>query len=46
MLVWSTVEGDVVTAARSVPWPTEGLSFGGDYSPEQWPREVWDETSG
>ncbi len=32
-----------MTAARSVPWPTEGLSFGGDYSPEQWPREVWDE---
>lgn len=43
MLVVSTVEGDVVTAARSVPWPTEGLSFGGDFSPEQWPREVWDE---
>jgi len=21
-------------------WPTSGLSFGGDYSPEQWPREV------
>ena len=24
-------------------WPTEGISFGGDYNPEQWPREVWDE---
>ncbi|MFF1573476.1 beta-galactosidase [Leifsonia sp. NPDC058292] len=22
-------------------WPTEGLSFGGDYNPEQWPRETW-----
>ncbi|MFP3464001.1 beta-galactosidase [Leifsonia sp. SIMBA_070] len=21
-------------------WPTEGLSFGGDYNPEQWSREV------
>ncbi|WP_336697167.1 beta-galactosidase [Curtobacterium sp. USHLN213] len=32
-----------MTPARSVPWPTEDLSFGGDYSPEQWPRSVWDE---
>jgi beta-galactosidase len=32
-----------VTDAPTVPWPTRGLSFGGDYSPEQWPREVWDE---
>ncbi len=24
-------------------WPTEGLSFGGDYNPEQWPREIWRE---
>jgi beta-galactosidase len=22
-------------------WPT--IAFGGDYNPEQWPREVWDE---
>ena len=21
-------------------WPTDGLSFGGDYSPEQWPDEI------
>ncbi len=21
----------------------EGLAYGGDYNPEQWPREVWDE---
>ncbi|HEY0259762.1 MAG TPA: beta-galactosidase [Lacisediminihabitans sp.] len=25
------------------PWPTPGLSFGGDYNPEQWPSEVWRE---
>ncbi len=25
-------------------WPTGGaISFGGDYNPEQWPREVWQE---
>lgn len=24
-------------------WPTEGISYGGDYNPEQWPRDVWDE---
>ncbi|PZE56143.1 beta-galactosidase [Curtobacterium sp. MCLR17_044] len=30
-----------MTAAPTVPWPTDGLSFGGDYSPEQWPRETW-----
>nr|MDT0660945.1 beta-galactosidase [Micromonospora sp. DSM 115978] len=24
-------------------WPTEGLSFGGDYNPEQWPPRVWAE---
>ncbi|ACQ79575.1 Beta-galactosidase [Beutenbergia cavernae DSM 12333] len=23
--------------------PTHGLAFGGDYNPEQWPREVWQE---
>ncbi|MCK9795836.1 beta-galactosidase [Isoptericola sp. 4D.3] len=30
-------------ATASVPWPTVGLSYGGDYNPEQWPREVWDD---
>ncbi|TWD84711.1 beta-galactosidase [Kribbella amoyensis] len=27
------------------PWPLEltGLAYGGDYNPEQWPREVWPE---
>jgi beta-galactosidase len=24
-------------------WPTDGLSFGGDYNPEQWEPEVWRE---
>ncbi len=25
-------------------WPTnDAICFGGDYNPEQWPREVWDE---
>ena len=32
-----------MTARTTPPWPTPGLSFGGDYSPEQWPREVWHE---
>ena len=27
----------------SARWPTEGLAFGGDYNPEQWPEEVWHE---
>ncbi|WP_062386314.1 beta-galactosidase [Demequina iriomotensis] len=31
-----------MTAAAS--WPrVEGLAYGGDYNPEQWPRETWDE---
>ena len=24
-------------------WPTDRIAFGGDYNPEQWPREVWPE---
>ncbi|MCE6996161.1 beta-galactosidase [Saccharothrix sp. S26] len=24
-------------------WPTSGFGFGGDYNPEQWAPEVWDE---
>ncbi len=24
-------------------WPTTGIAYGGDYNPEQWPREVWDQ---
>jgi beta-galactosidase len=26
-----------------VAWPTDGLSFGGDYNPEQWHPDVWRE---
>ncbi|GMA33134.1 beta-galactosidase [Litorihabitans aurantiacus] len=27
-----------------VSWPVAGsIAYGGDYNPEQWPREVWDE---
>lgn len=26
-----------------ITWPTQSLSYGGDYNPDQWPREVWDE---
>ncbi len=25
------------------PWPSQRIAFGGDYNPEQWPREVWPE---
>ncbi|MEU5157362.1 beta-galactosidase [Glycomyces sp. NPDC021274] len=44
--------GDPRDAVRvNVPAPTlrpavrftDGLAFGGDYNPEQWPREAWDE---
>ena len=24
-------------------WRPERLWFGGDYNPEQWPRDIWDE---
>ncbi len=24
-------------------WPAPGICYGGDYNPEQWPRDVWDE---
>jgi beta-galactosidase len=32
-------------ATRRIPtaWPTDGLSYGGDYNPEQWAPEVWRE---
>ncbi|MEP6651026.1 MAG: beta-galactosidase [Lapillicoccus sp.] len=23
------------------PWPEDRVAFGGDYNPEQWPRETW-----
>ena len=25
------------------PWPSDVVAFGGDYNPEQWSREVWDD---
>lgn len=25
------------------PWPSDRVAFGGDYNPEQWPRETWDD---
>lgn len=24
-------------------WPVSGIAYGGDYNPEQWPRETWDD---
>ncbi len=36
----------VTTAHHRQPragWPTEGLSYGGDYNPEQWSEDVWRE---
>ena len=36
----------MTTTAPFTPlgWPKiKGLAFGGDYNPEQWPREVWQE---
>ncbi len=24
-------------------WPVPGIAYGGDYNPEQWPRETWDD---
>jgi beta-galactosidase len=35
-------EGSTPNAPRK-PWPTTGLSYGGDYNPEQWSRDVWQE---
>jgi beta-galactosidase len=34
----------VLPPATSTPWPRwqrAGLTYGGDYNPEQWPEEVW-----
>jgi len=28
---------------KQVPFAADRIHFGGDYNPEQWPREVWDE---
>src|ERR1035441_7572210 len=34
-MTWSHVDNN--------KWPTDGLSFGADYNPEQWDRSVWRE---
>ena len=31
------------TVHRWLTWPHDGLAFGADYNPEQWPRAVWDD---
>lgn len=37
-----TTQRSVMTSA--VDWPAiSGIAFGGDYNPEQWPREMWRE---
>lgn len=30
-------------AGTRFDWPSDGIAFGGDYNPEQWPEEVWRE---
>lgn len=30
-------------APTPFPWIADGLALGGDYSPEQWPEEVWEQ---
>ncbi|MDR2373355.1 MAG: beta-galactosidase [Bifidobacteriaceae bacterium] len=43
----SRIRGSFLSGARDLPaarrfdWPADGLVFGADYNPEQWPREVW-----
>lgn len=41
----ATVTGATVTGATGRPrWPARpGLLYGGDYNPEQWPEDVWQE---
>lgn len=33
-------DGDISPATS---WPADRILLGGDYNPEQWPREVWDD---
>ncbi|MFC0682667.1 beta-galactosidase [Lysobacter korlensis] len=34
----------MTNTASTNPWPAvAGIAYGGDYNPEQWPREVWHE---
>ena len=30
-------------AGTSFPWIADGFAYGGDYNPEQWPQDVWQE---
>ncbi len=33
-----------MSALVTTPWPAiDGIAYGGDYNPDQWPRAVWDE---
>ncbi|GAA1980065.1 beta-galactosidase [Isoptericola halotolerans] len=34
---------DPRTSRGRLPLPQRGIAFGGDYNPEQWPRETWAE---
>ncbi len=37
---FTSVSADL-NSQRVFPWISDGLAFGGDYSPEQWPEETW-----
>lgn len=37
----TTGDARVRQAGQPPRWPLAGLAFGGDYNPEQWPRETW-----
>ena len=39
--VWFVIRPDAPRQFRN--WPLDHIAFGGDYNPEQWPREVWRE---
>lgn len=40
---------ETVRARRDFAWPKlltadgSGIAFGGDYNPDQWPEDVWDD---
>lgn len=38
-----TSTADDLGTPRDFPWIADGLAYGGDYSPEQWPEELWPE---
>ena len=41
MTVITSRSNDLPDNERTFPWIADGMAFGGDYSPEQWPEEVW-----